>query len=253
MSNPLIRFYGGIAIVAAILIAIAYFGGQAVANRSIDELEQIHAEQYAELQDDMQMVVDELESTQTEVEGLTLLLSEEQSRTAEMSATIAAQAVEIHELTTDRDEWKTKAQTPLPSPSVSRATPSEGRTAPTVSPPPNPTAAVTSWSAASVRAKLDEASRYFGTDLWAAEKGVGIASRESGYNPTNKNGIYVGLFQFDTGWGVQSCDSLTVKPSGCSHQADWRNCGAHSCYRFIQAYKDGGKGKIQFHWKATIR
>lgn len=97
-----------------------------------------------------------------------------------------------------------------------------------------------SWDAEQVRATLAVAASEAGLEpadaVWIIETGVVVAHRESGYDAACVTGDCVGLFQFDSGWGS---DAERLDPV-------W------SCYRFVQAYVDGGRANIRKHWAATI-
>jgi hypothetical protein len=64
-------------------------------------------------------------------------------------------------------------------------------------------------------------------------------------------GQHRGILQFTPSWNQNRADKIRHARDHGWH-SDWRYCPSCSIYRFARVYKEGGRAKIEQHWKATL-
>lgn len=97
-----------------------------------------------------------------------------------------------------------------PSPSIKASPVTTNSPKPTITPTPSPTATPDVWSPPEMEPLFAQYAGQYNVDKNALER---IANCESHFNPTAKNGDYLGMFQFATSSWQTNRNSMGVDPN----------------------------------------
>ena len=82
---------------------------------------------------------------------------------------------------------------------------------------------------------------------------INIIAHESTGRENARNGVCVGLLQFNSGWKHNYSKHYFKKHHIKGYRQDNRLSGSWSIHRIVMVYKQGGSRAVQRHWKATYR
>ena len=82
---------------------------------------------------------------------------------------------------------------------------------------------------------------------------INIIAHESTGNQNARNGVCVGLLQFNSGWKHNYSQHYFKKHHIRGYRRDNRLSGSWSIHRIVMVYKQGGNAAVKRHWAATYR